>query len=82
VSGRIREVRPAAAAGAKYMTVEETAELLRCSKRSVIDKAKRGVLPSVRSPGGRRLLFPRERVLALLEPDDGSRIVRPSEGSS
>jgi excisionase family DNA binding protein len=49
------------------LTTHQVAELLQISKRSVLDKAKQKVLPSVRIPGGRQLRFPESKILALLD---------------
>lgn len=48
-----------------YMTVAETAVLLRTTPKAVYVMVERGLLPAVHL--GRRLLFSRERLIAFLE---------------
>jgi excisionase family DNA binding protein len=41
----------------RYLKVEETADVLRCSKRTVQAAIARGDIPAVRLPGMRRVLI-------------------------
>jgi excisionase family DNA binding protein len=55
----------------QYMTAQEMAGLLRCSIWTVYERAKRGLLPSVRPAGARgRLLFDRAEVEAALRGEN------------
>ena len=48
------------------------AKLLYVRPRSIKEYIKRGVLHPLRVPGGRKLLFDRRAVLAVLEPARGA----------
>jgi excisionase family DNA binding protein len=71
--------------GPTYMLVEDVAELLACSKRTVHERARLGEIPHRRPPGARRLLFVEAEVRAWLDGADlervelprGGRVVRP-----
>ena len=52
----------------ELLTLDETAELLRVSTRTVHEWIKIGRLPAVRLPGSRKVLVPREGVAAALQP--------------
>ena len=51
--------------GASFMTQEEVADFLRISQRHCANLQRRGILPCVKL--GRRVIYPRERVLQALE---------------
>jgi excisionase family DNA binding protein len=55
------------ASSARFLTVEEAAELLRCSTRSVHERTRLRELPCRRLPGTRRVLFRREELEAWVE---------------
>lgn len=69
----------------RYLTTEEVAALLRCSKRTVQDAVAEGRLPHRRLSGCRRLLFDESEIIAALDGVEleivplarGGRIVRP-----
>jgi excisionase family DNA binding protein len=70
----------------QYLTVEEVAELLRCSRRSVHGLTAARALPHRKLAGTRRLLFVEDEVRAFVEAGttletielkDGGRLVRP-----
>jgi excisionase family DNA binding protein len=71
----------------QYLTVEEAAELLRRSPRSVHELTRSRRIPHRRLPGMRRLLFLADELeawcdgcqLDVAEYEDGSRVVRPME---
>jgi excisionase family DNA binding protein len=52
--------------GGKLLRTREVALLFEVSERAVTDWARRGRIPSVRTPGGHRR-YPAEAVRALLE---------------
>ena len=54
----------------RLLRTREVALLFRVSERAVTDWARRGRIPSVRTPGGHRR-YPAEEVWALLD-DDGA----------
>lgn len=68
-----------------YLTVEEVAELLRCSTRTVHELTRKGAIPHRRIGGTRRCLFQRDEVAAWLDGAElevsklpnGGRRVRP-----
>jgi excisionase family DNA binding protein len=70
-----------------YLTVDEAADFLRCSVRSLHGLTAAGRIPHRRLGGQRRLLFLEEELTAWvdgaelerLETRDGGRIVRPKE---
>lgn len=49
----------------RLLLTREVADLFQVSERAVTDWARRGRIPSVRTPGGHRR-YPEEAVLALL----------------
>ncbi len=72
----------------RFLTVEEAAELLRCSTRSVHERTRLRELPCRRLPGTRRVLFRRDELeawvesggaveLEVVEGDRGGFVVRP-----
>jgi excisionase family DNA binding protein len=71
---------------ARYLTVEEVAERLRCSTRSIHELTRRREIPHRRFPGTRRCLFDLEDLqewesgcgLEAIELGRGGRIVRPA----
>jgi len=76
-----------------YITVEQAAELLLCSVRTVHERTRRRELPCRRLPGARRILFLPEELEAFveaggaleLEVHEGLRggfVVRPKAGVS
>jgi excisionase family DNA binding protein len=73
-----------------YLTVEEAAELLRRSPRSVHELTRSRKIPHRRLVGMRRLLFLADELeawadgaeLETIELADGSRVVRPIEVGS
>ena len=68
-----------------YLTVEEAAELLRRSPRSIHELTRLRRIPHRRLPGMRRLLFLEDELKAWVDGcelevrnlADGSRVVRP-----
>lgn len=70
---------------ARYLVVEEVAELLHCSTRTVQELVGKAALPHRRLPGMRRTLFVRDEIqqcldgaeLETVEDPRGGRIVRP-----
>lgn len=50
----------------EYLTTEDVADLLRCSRQAVYDRLRRHPIPHYRS--GKRLLFTRNDVMAWLQP--------------
>jgi excisionase family DNA binding protein len=75
----------------QYLTVEEVAELLRCSRRSVHGLTAARALPHRKLAGTRRLLFVEDELRAFVEEGaaletielaDGGRIVRPIGATS
>jgi excisionase family DNA binding protein len=81
-----------APAAARYLTVEETAKLLRCSTRSVHERTRLREIPCRRLPGTRRVLFRMEEVeawvesggaveLEVVEGARGGFVVRPRENT-
>jgi excisionase family DNA binding protein len=53
----------------RLLRTREVALLFRVSERAVTDWARRGRIPSVRTPGGHRR-YPADQVWALLERDE------------
>jgi excisionase family DNA binding protein len=68
-----------------YLQVEDVAELLGCSKRTVHERARLAEIPHRRPPGARRLLFLEAELrawldgvpLELVQLPRGGRVVRP-----
>ena len=56
----------------RLLRTSEVALLFRVSERAVTDWARRGRIPSVRTPGGHRR-YPADEVWALLSRADGDR---------
>jgi excisionase family DNA binding protein len=56
----------------RLLRTREVALLFRVSERAVTDWARRGRIPSVRTPGGHRR-YPADEVWALLGRADGER---------
>jgi excisionase family DNA binding protein len=56
----------------RLLRTREVALLFRVSERAVTDWARRGRIPSVRTPGGHRR-YPAAEVWALLEGDPAAR---------
>jgi excisionase family DNA binding protein len=56
----------------RLLRTREVALLFRVSERAVTDWARRGRIPSVRTPGGHRR-YPADEVWALLARADGER---------
>jgi excisionase family DNA binding protein len=56
----------------RLLRTSEVALLFRVSERAVTDWARRGRIPSVRTPGGHRR-YPADEVWALLEGSDRGR---------
>ena len=56
----------------RLLRTREVALLFRVSERAVTDWARRGRIPSVRTPGGHRR-YPADEVWALLDRADGER---------
>jgi excisionase family DNA binding protein len=56
----------------RLLRTREVALLFRVSERAVTDWARRGRIPSVRTPGGHRR-YPADEVWALLDQADGER---------
>ncbi len=54
----------------RLLRTREVALLFRVSERAVTDWARRGRIPSVRTPGGHRR-YPADEVWALLGSDEG-----------
>lgn len=50
----------------RYLTVEEVAELLRCTKRTVHELTRTDAIPCIRLPGVRRVLFDGDEVCAWI----------------
>jgi len=78
----------ASGAASPYLRVEDVAELLGCSVRTVHERARLRELPHRRPSGSRRLLFLEHEIRAWLdgvplevrELAGGGRVVRPREG--
>jgi excisionase family DNA binding protein len=72
--------------GSPYMLVEDVAQLLGCSKRTVHERARLGEIPHRRPPSSRRLLFIESELrqwidgaeLACTELPRGGRVVKPA----
>jgi hypothetical protein len=70
-----------------FLLVEEVAERERCSVRTIHERARLGLIPHLKRPGSRRLLFQEDWLRALDEgapleviaQERGGRIVRPRE---
>jgi len=68
-----------------YLQVEDVADLLGCSKRTIHERARLGQIPHRRPPSARRLLFVESEIRAWLdgaaletvELPRGGRVVRP-----
>lgn len=68
-----------------YLKVEDVAELLGCSIRTVHERARLGEIPHRRPPAARRLLFLATEIAAWLDGAElerfelarGGRVVRP-----
>ena len=68
-----------------YLQVEDVAELLGCSKRTVHERARLAEIPHRRPPAARRLLFLEGEIRAWLDGAEleclalprGGRVVRP-----
>ena len=79
VVSAMTDVRP-------YLTVEEAADLLNVSPRSVHERTRLRALPLRKMPGQRKILIPREELLAwidgaeleVVEKDNGTVVVRPA----
>src|SRR3954471_10997578 len=73
------------APGGPFLTVEDIAELLHCSRRSVHELTRTGRIPHRRIEGTRRCLFVPDELdawldgaeLKVLETPRGGRVVRP-----
>lgn len=73
----------------RFLVVEEAAELLRESPRTVQARAAKGAIPHRRVGGTRRLLFVEAELVAylngceleVLETPNGGRVVRPKAGA-
>jgi excisionase family DNA binding protein len=52
----------------EFLTLQETAQTLRVSTKTVTIYAKKGVLQAYKVPIGNKLLFKRAEVIGLLEP--------------
>lgn len=63
-----------------YLMVEDVAQLLGCSKRTVHERARLGEIPHRRPPGARRLLFIDAEIDAWLDGADLERVVLPRGG--
>lgn len=67
------------------LVAQETADLLRCSIRTVHELTRKRTIPHVRTPGGGKCLYPSRWVEAWLagaeletrELDDNGRVVSP-----
>jgi excisionase family DNA binding protein len=72
-----------------YLRVEDVAERLRCSTRSVHELTRTNAIPHRRLPGTRRCLFREDELAAwedgaaldVVELTRGGRVVRPSARS-
>lgn len=64
-----RDGVPAVLAG-RLLRTREVAQLFQVSERTVAEWARRGRIPSVRTPGGHRL-YPAEEVRRLLVASEG-----------
>jgi excisionase family DNA binding protein len=62
---------------AEFLTIEDAADWLRCSTKSLRRKVHAGSLPAIRGPGG-RLLFERHAVLAALPSAVGGVALGPA----
>jgi excisionase family DNA binding protein len=79
------DVAPGAGGMSRFLTVEEVAERLRCSTRTVHGRAARGEIPVRKLPGVRRLLFDEADLdawaggaeLEVVDLRAGGRVVRP-----
>ena len=68
----------------RLLRTREVALLFQVSERAVTDWARKGRIPSVRTPGGHRR-YPAEQVRALLrdvEPDGGAAATRASDATT
>lgn len=54
-----------------FLLVEQVAELLGCSQRTVHELARTGRIPHRRLPGLRRLLFAKDELVAWVENGGG-----------
>lgn len=50
-----------------FLTLEQVAELLHVSTRTIFNQTRDGILPARRLPGTRRYLYVREEILDLLD---------------
>lgn len=74
--------------GSPFLRVEDVAELIGCSTRTVHERARLREIPHRRPPGARRLLFLEEELrawldgvpLEVVELPRGGRVVRPANG--
>lgn len=68
----LHELFPAAGAPprveSRFLRTREVAILFEVSERAVTDWARKGRIPSVRTPGGHRR-YPTEPIRSLLDPD-------------
>lgn len=68
-----------------YLLVEDVAQRLRCSCRTIHELTRTCAIPHRRLPGGRRCLFREDELeaweagapLEVIETDRGGRVVRP-----
>jgi excisionase family DNA binding protein len=68
-----------------YLTIEQAAEELHCTPRSVHERTRLRAIPMRKIAGTRRVLIPRDELVAFMdgaelevvEKPDGSVIVRP-----
>lgn len=74
-----------------FLTVDETADLLRCSRRVIHEFTRTRTIPHRRLPGQRRILFLQAEVetwvtdqpeLEVIELERGGRIVRPTNDTN
>ena len=71
-----------------YLLVEDVAERLRCSRRTIHELTRTNSIPHRRLPGSRRCLFREDELAAwedgarleVVEVSHGGRIVRPRAG--
>jgi excisionase family DNA binding protein len=72
-----------------YLTVEEAAEVVKCSVRTIHEHARRAQIPHRRIGGTRRLLFVEDELhawvdgaeLELVRTPNGGRVVRVKEAA-
>ena len=71
-----------------FLLVEEVADRLRCSTRTIHELTRTHAIPHFKRPGSRRCLFREDWLAAwesgadidVVEQDRGGRVVRPVEG--